>query len=111
MPACERQFMRVLAMLGSRPRGREAAINRLARTSVILSYAFGRRKLQHAQPMPDAIIDCAFRDAFGIMRTCFLGSPKFNQALDAMRDRTPARRVIHPSVGKFSDIFGFHISR
>lgn len=61
--------------------------------------------------MVDADIDCEFRHAFGIMRTCLLGPPKFGQALDAMRDRTPGRRVIHPIVGKLSDSFRRHISR
>ena len=61
--------------------------------------------------MVDADIDCACCEAFGIMRTCLSGSPEFGQAHDAMRDRTPVRRVIYPIVGKFSDSSRFHISR
>lgn len=84
--------------------------SRLARASAISSQAFGERKWQNAQPMVDGDIYCAFCDAFGIMRTCLSGFPKFCQGLEAMRNCIPICRVIHLSVGKFSDNFRRHIS-
>jgi len=104
MPACERHSIRVLSMLDSDGEVGTAG-SCLARASAISSQAFGERKRQNARPMVDGDIDCAFRDAFGIMRTCLLGSPKFCQGLEAMRNCIPICRVIHLSVGKFSDGF------
>ncbi|HNA04354.1 MAG TPA: hypothetical protein PLV48_10765, partial [Rhodocyclaceae bacterium] len=83
----------------------ETARSRLARTPATLSHALGNRNLQHALPIPDADIDCAFGDAFGIMPTCLSGSPEFSQRLDAMRNPTPICRVLRLSDGKFSDSF------